>query len=97
MFARVSTFQGSPENIEKEIQIIKKEVVPKVRTLKGFKAFRMLVDRTSGKSMGFTIWETEEDMKASEQAANQLRKAGLSAGEKIVSVERYEIAIDERA
>ena len=97
MFARVSTFQGKPEDIEKEIRVVRDEIIPKARVLKGFKGFRMLVNRSSGKSLGVTFWETEEDMKASEQAADRLRKeAAQSAGEKIISVERFEIAIDER-
>ncbi len=98
MFARVSTLQGKPEELDKEIETVRNIVIPKARTLKGLKGFRLLVDRKSGKSIGVSFWETEEDIKASEQTADQLRStASESAKAKIISVERYEIVIDEKA
>jgi heme-degrading monooxygenase HmoA len=98
MFARISTLQGKPEDLEKEIQAVRNVVVPRARSLKGFKGFRMLVDRSSGKSIGVSFWETEQDMKASEQTANQIREeTAQSSGAKITSVERFEIVVDEKA
>lgn len=98
MFARISTLQGKPEDLEKEIQTVRNVVVPRARSLKGFKGFRMLVDRSSGKSIGASFWETEQDMKASEQAANEIREeTARSSGAKIASVERFEIVVDEKA
>lgn len=55
-----------------------------------------LVDRSSGKTLTITLWETEEAMRNGEEAANRIRtdKAAASGG-KIVSVEHYEVAAAE--
>ncbi len=96
MFARVSTLQGDPKESEKAIQTAEEQVVPKIRELKGCKGFYYLVDRSSGKSLGITLWESKQDLDASVQAANQIRSATAEkAGASIVSVEQFEIAIQE--
>jgi heme-degrading monooxygenase HmoA len=56
------------------------------------------VDRETGKGLTATFWESEEAMKASEEAADQLRDEAVGAvdGSELVSVERYEVELDER-
>ena len=88
MFARVSTFAGSPDQVDESIREGREQIVPAVRQIRGCKGLLYLVDRTTGKAMSVTLWETEEAMRMSEQAADQIR------GES-VQVERYEVAIDE--
>ena len=88
MFARVSTFAGSPDQLDESIREGREQIVPAVRQIRGCKGLLYLVDRTTGKAMSVTLWETEEAMRMSEQAADQIR------GES-VQVERYEVAIDE--
>ena len=96
MFARISTFKGKPEEVDKGISVVKEQVLPKLRSIKGFKGFSFLVDRKSGKTIGITYWDTEQDLKASEESANKIRTdTAKSANEEIVSVERFEVPIDE--
>jgi hypothetical protein len=41
-----------------------------------------------------TLWETEADMRASEEAANRVRAQSAEAsGDKVINVERYEVAL----
>lgn len=70
MYARVSTFQGSPERTE---EAIGGPVPPEVQTLAGFKGAYALLNRTSGKALLITLWETEEAMQASAEVANRIR------------------------
>ena len=51
----------------------------------------LLVDRKTGKSMSMTIWRSEKDMSASEEAGIRLRAQATSAKE--LSIDRYEVAI----
>lgn len=98
MFARVSTFQGSPGSIDDGLDDVKNNVLSAARQLSGFTGMIVLADRSSGKTVGITLWESEEAMKASEEAANEMRSGAADAGgSQIVSVERFEVAIDERA
>ncbi len=94
MHARVTTFQGKGEKIEDGIRNIRDQVVPAVKKLSGFKGMYHLVDRKSGKGYAFTLWENEEALRASEDAANKLRdQAGQAGGATIVSVERFEVPV----
>jgi heme-degrading monooxygenase HmoA len=96
MFARVSTFQGSPDQTAEGIRITRERILPLARLQDGFKGIYLLFDRESGRSLAITLWETEEDMKASEDAALRARtESAEAAGEIILGVERYEVALQE--
>ncbi len=96
MFARVSTFQGSPDQTAEGIRVAREQILPVARLQDGFKGIFILFDRESGRSLSITLWETEEDMKASEDAALRARnESAEAAGEIIVGVERYEVALQE--
>ena len=96
MFARVSTFQGPPDQTAEGIRVAREQILPAARLMDGFRGIYILFDRESGKSLSVTLWETEEDMRASEEAANRARtESAQASGEKVVSVERYEVALTE--
>jgi hypothetical protein len=43
-----------------------------------------------------TLWETREDMARSEEAVRRARaESAAASGDQIVSVERYEVVLDE--
>jgi heme-degrading monooxygenase HmoA len=53
-------------------------------------------DRSTGKSITLTFWESEEAMRASEEAADKLRQQAASeVQEEIAGVERFEVYINE--
>ena len=55
-----------------------------------------LGDRHSGKALSITLWESEEEMRATEQDANQLRSAwSETSGQEIASIESYEVGLYE--
>jgi heme-degrading monooxygenase HmoA len=97
MFARLSTLQGSPESIEAGIAAVRDQVFPGAKELDGFRGMIALSDRSTGKMIGITLWDTEEAMRASEQAAEGMRQVSADAGAaQIASVERFEVVFDER-
>jgi heme-degrading monooxygenase HmoA len=70
--------------------------VPQAKQLDGFNRMIALGDRQSGKLLGITFWESEEAMRASEEAANRLRSETAEAsGGTIAGVERYEVRLFE--
>jgi heme-degrading monooxygenase HmoA len=64
MYARVTTYQVQPAKVEEVKQIADESVVPAIKQQHGFKSFMNLIDRSTGKSMLITVFETEADMKA---------------------------------
>lgn len=96
MFARVSTLQGPTEGVDGLMREAEENVIPSVKQLDGYKGFLLLADRGSGGVVALTFWDTEDSMRASEEAANKLRDQAATAGsEQIVGVERYEVLIDQ--
>jgi heme-degrading monooxygenase HmoA len=94
--ARVSIFEGPPFKIDALVNQAREQVLPQARQMDGFKGLIALGDRQSGKTLAITFWEDEEAMRASEEAANQLRSESAEAsGEQIVGVERYEVGVFE--
>lgn len=64
MFARVTTFQVRPDKIDETNRIATESVIPAIKQQTGFKTFITLEDRSSGKAILVTVFETEADMKA---------------------------------
>ena len=97
MHARVSTFSGDASGIEEVTAQARDVVLPAARELAGFKGMVAMGDRTTGKVVAITFWESEQAMRDSEEAANRMRSdAARAGGEEIVGVERFEVVIDER-
>lgn len=93
MFARVNTLQGSPENVERGLQVARESVIPAVRSMPGNVGIINLIDRATGKTIGITLWESEAALRDSEQAATGVRgRAADDSDSQIVGVERYEVA-----
>ncbi len=96
MFARVSSYQFPADQADQAVQAFSTAMNP-VRQLGGAKGAYLLLDRSSGKALTITLWQSEEALVASEEAANQLRSdAAGSAGGTVQDVERYEVALDEQ-
>ena len=96
MYARISTFEGSPENIDQELRRVRENVLPQLRQQEGFEGMVALADQQAGKTLGITFWESEEALQASEEAAERLREDTAQAmSETIAGVQRYEVGLFE--
>jgi hypothetical protein len=97
MHARVSVFEAeNPDQVDGMLRQVREQVLPQAKQMDVFKGLIALGDRQSGKTLGITFWESEEAMRASEEAANRMRSETAEAsGEQIVGVERYEVDLFE--
>ena len=96
MFARLTTFEGQPERVDELTSHAGEQVFPALREMDGFSGVIGLADRQSGRVVSVTLWETEEAMRASEEATNRLRENSAEAtSETIAGVERYEVIFGE--
>ena len=94
MFARVSSYTGASDEIDEAIRQVRENMLPKLKQLGGYKGAYLLVDLQNGKSLAVTLWESEEAMSASEEAADSLRSDVADAlGTQMVGVERYEVGV----
>jgi heme-degrading monooxygenase HmoA len=90
MWARVSTYQFPSDAVDEAVTRFN-EALGNLEE-PGLKRAELLVDRTNGRGMTITVWESENALTESAQAADQLRSgAADAAGVSIVSVDHYEI------
>jgi hypothetical protein len=91
MYVRVATFNMS-EGLDEAIAQVKDDVEKDNRPagLEDAKGMMMLVDRESGKSIGITMFETEEALKRGDEALNAMSPTG---GGSRSSVEFYEMPV----
>ena len=97
MHARISIFEGPPDKLDEGVRHAREVILPQAKEMDpGFKGIIALTDRQSGKMLGITFWESEEALRASEEAANRLREESAEAGGGTVAgVERYEVGLFE--
>ena len=97
MFARITTIgEAPPQRLDNMTHEIREHVLPALRQQDGFSGFLVLLERASGKVLGLTLWESEQAMNATEEAAYWLRVfSAEAAGGMITEVERYEVIISE--
>ena len=96
MYARISMLDGPPDHIDQGLRYIRENVLPQIQQQDGFKGIAALSDRRTGKTLGVTFWESEEALRASEEAAHKLREGSAEAmSDTIAGVERYEVGFME--
>lgn len=97
MFARIVMVEADPEKIDEGISIFKERAFPIAKQSDGFKAAILLVDREVGRSLGISLWDTEEALEATEQALQAVRKDAVAASEgSAPKVDRYEVVVFEQ-
>lgn len=91
MHARVATFNLG-ESVDETINQVRGDVESDSRPpgLEDAKGMMMLVDRSSGKSIGITFFDDEEALKRGDEALNAMSP---SAGGSRTGVEFYEVAV----
>jgi heme-degrading monooxygenase HmoA len=95
MEARVSTIEGQPDRIDNVLSQVESDILPALQQQDGFKGFTLLVDRSSGKVVGLSYWESAAARQASEEVGRQSReRAAETAGGSSPTVEVFEVAVD---
>ena len=97
MVARVThwEFEPSDERAEAVIRRNREEVMPAARGLQGLRAFYSLVDRSGGRALTVTIWESEDAEEASRETAMRLRSQTADVtGIAVVASGFYEVAAE---
>jgi len=80
MYAIAVASQVQPEKIDEAVSIFRESVVPAYEQQNGFKNALLLIDPTTGKTLGITVWESEADravVQTSGMLQEQLAKFAL--------------------
>jgi heme-degrading monooxygenase HmoA len=94
MFARVATYSGDAEELVRGFDGARGEL----EQMEGFSYAYFCVDRSGGKGLSMTLWETQAALEASAERAHELRsQATQPAGATTDSVAHYEVALTAQA
>jgi len=79
MHARVILGKVKHGKQDEAIRIYKESVAPVAKKQKGFKSMNLLTDQETNKFISITIWESENDMVASESSGYLQEQLGKIA------------------
>src|SRR3712207_5131025 len=96
MHARMTTLEGTSERLDEGLRQIREDVLPQLQQQDGFKGFVVFDNRQSGKLIGFSLWESEQALRASEEVGDRTRRQSAETmSDTIAGVERFEVALFE--
>jgi heme-degrading monooxygenase HmoA len=96
MYVRVTTIQGTPDKMDDAKGHLQEQTLPQLSQMEGFKGFVALGNRQSGKLQGVAFWESEEALRATDEAVSSVRSGAAEAADgTVVSVEEYEVFVNE--
>jgi heme-degrading monooxygenase HmoA len=78
MYARTSSWTGTPEALEKWASHVTAKVAPMVAGLPGNAGAYFLIDREGGRALTLTLWASEDAARASDQAAEASRESTIA-------------------
>lgn len=96
MYARSTTIQAQPSSIDAGIAQVRDTVMPALAGIDGYVGVSLLVDRRSGRCIATSAWQSEEAMRASEEAVRSVRDQATRAFGGSAQVEGWEIAVLHR-
>jgi heme-degrading monooxygenase HmoA len=89
MFARVSTYKTGPETTS---DAPTEDIIKRTLEIPGCRGIYYLNAKETDKALSITLWDTEEALTASQQAANKLRTETSDAQKtQILEVEEFEV------
>jgi heme-degrading monooxygenase HmoA len=96
MHARVTTLEVTPDRMDDARRHLQERLLPQLSQMEGFKGFVALGSRQSGKVQGVAFWESEEALRATDEAVVPVREGVAEAtGGTVTSVEEYEVFVNE--
>jgi heme-degrading monooxygenase HmoA len=99
MYARVATLKIGAEGVEASIRYFREVALPGSRAMPGFQGATLLINRDDHLAQSTTYWDTPGHLQASDEPARAVRQELMDRieGVEVVSVEAYEVAVDETA
>ena len=92
MFARVTQSVVNPERLRQRSREVEDHVIPALRMQSGYSGGLLLGNPESGKVLAVSLWETEQEMHATDEASCWFRSYGAEAvGGTVADVETYEV------
>ena len=76
MFARLTTVQVKMDKLDETRKIYEENVIPELKSQKGYRGAYLLTDRKTGKGVSISLWDSEDDAIATEQSGLYSKQVG---------------------
>jgi hypothetical protein len=96
VYARSTSIQAQPSNIDAGVAYVRDEVMPALAAMDSYIGLSMLVDRESGRCIATSAWETEDALRTSTEAAAPLRDRAREIFGGDVTLDQWEIGVLHR-
>ena len=98
MVARVTHFEGTPEQLQDGVRIFVENVLPWLRDATGFRGWVALLDREHDRALGVTFWADEQSAEDGAASGGPLRdEIAESVGALMRSMELWDVMHAELA
>jgi hypothetical protein len=92
MYARTSTWAGTPEALENWVRHVREKVAPMVASLPDNGGAYFFVDREQGRALTLTLWMSEAAALRSDETADKSRASTVAAtGVELSERGRFEV------
>ena len=92
MYARTSTWKGTPEALESWARHVSEKVGPMVAGLPDNGGAYFFIDRDKGRAFTLTLWTSEDAASKSDQTADKSRESTVAAtGVELLERGRFEV------
>ncbi len=96
MHARVTTLEVPPDRMDDATRYVQEQILPRLSQMEGFKGFIALGSWQSGKLQGVAFWESEEALRATDEAVVAIREGTAEvSGGTVAGVEEFEVSVFE--
>ena len=93
-FIRVADAHVPPDRIDDVVRFVREQALPALKAQQGFRAALTAVNRTSGRAISTSVWDSAANLEASESAIAPLRsQATTMGGAQPANVSRYEVLL----
>jgi heme-degrading monooxygenase HmoA len=97
VYARTTTLKAMPSSVDAGVAYVDDKVMPLLQGLDGYIGLSLLADRSSGRCIVTSAWESEDAMHASAPAVQEVRsRAAEIFGGGTPTVDEWEIAVLHR-
>jgi heme-degrading monooxygenase HmoA len=97
VYARTTTIEAMPSSVDAGIAYVRDKVMPLLEGLEGHIGLSLVADRSSGRCITTSAWESEDAMRASGPAVQEVRnRAAEIFGGASPTVDEWEIGVLHR-
>jgi heme-degrading monooxygenase HmoA len=98
MWIRSTRLQGDVNRLDEAVNTYRQKIGPAMAEMAGYMGTAVLANRETGLAESVVYWQDEAALKATEASTEEMRaRVAAELGAKIISVDRLELVIVERA